>query len=86
MIEEAMGGVKASKLTRVDLPAGAENKLTWTELGDAAKAKGCRLPTAAEFSASGINNGHADTWMPVTREDGRTDDWIQIGNHGHNSG
>lgn len=81
LIEEAMGGKSESKsvqLIRINL----EHKLTWTELRDQAVAKGGRLPTKEEFKASGINNGDNDTWMPVLREDGRTDDWAQIGAHG----
>lgn len=40
-----------------------------------------RLPTCDELKSSGVNTATVDTWVPVTRADGKTDDWCQIGRH-----
>ena len=76
----------STKLIKINLQPGAINKLTWTEIRDQAAKKGQRLPTKEELQSSGVNNGTTDTWVPVSRADGRTDDWCEIGEHPHKRG
>ena len=43
---------------------------------------GATLPTINDLRASGVNAGDGnDLWMPVHRDDGVGDDFVQIGEH-----
>ncbi len=53
--------------------------LTWTEFKQKAEAEGGRLPTKEEIKYAGISAGNTDAWIPIRREDGKINDWTQIG-------
>ena len=66
-------------MTRVDLLEG--ERLTWTEMRNKAHSNGFILPLKQDLQNDEVANRETDTWVPVRRTDGLSDDWVQIGPH-----
>jgi hypothetical protein len=63
---------------------GLQTTLTWKEHRDRAAELGGALPTKHDLVLGQVAAGDVDAWVPVSREDGREGDWVQIGDmHPH---
>ena len=54
--------------------------ITWNKANELAKKNNGRLPTKEELKQFGVYDGILDKWHPAHRNDGKTNEWIQIGN------
>jgi hypothetical protein len=66
-----------STVSRVDVQA----TMTWERFDEEAKEQGGRLPTATELQAAltaqNVPPQPQDSWVPVSRNDGQKNDWVQ---------
>jgi hypothetical protein len=81
-----------NKAKKAELKKIRVNKtLSWDDAVKIAKKNGGRLPTRRELMNAGVNKasvrykGTTDFWHPVTRTDGRKNDWVQIGKWGNSN-
>lgn len=60
-----------------------EKTLSWQGHLDKARLLGASLPTLEDIVLNGIDDGNVDHWIPVIRDDGVDNDWVQIGTKEH---